>query len=103
MDPDNNNVKIVRFFFKENRHQHNPKKSVLVYISGIWLQTQFLLLQRLSLNSRSIFSMHSFSFILPHFFRLHLPRVDQITGVDHCSISTFLKSLGVAVRLKIVV
>ena len=31
------------------------------------------------------------------------PRVGQIVGVDHCPISTFLKSLVVAVRLKITV
>ena len=33
-------------------------------------------------------------------FHLYSPRVGQMVGVDTCPISTFLKSLGVAVRLK---
>ena len=45
----------------------------------------------------------SFSFILSSFFHLHPPRVDQVAGVDPCPINTFLKSLGVVVRLKITV
>ena len=44
----------------------------------------------------------SFSFILSS-FHLHPPRVDQVAGVDPCPINTFLKSLGVVVRLKITV
>ena len=46
---------------------------------------------------------YSFSFIPSSFFHLHPPHVDQVAGVNSCSISTFLKSLGVAVRLKITV
>ena len=42
-----------------------------------------------------------FPFILSSFFHLHPPHVDQVVGIDPCPISTFLKSLGVAVRLKI--
>ena len=45
----------------------------------------------------------SFSFILYSFFHLHPPCVDQVASVDLCPISTFLKFLGVAVRLKITV
>ena len=45
----------------------------------------------------------SFSFILSPFFHLHPLRVDQVVGFDSYSISTFLKSLGVAVRLLITV
>ena len=45
----------------------------------------------------------SFSFILSSFFNLHPLRVDQVVGFDPYPINTFLKSLGVAVRLKIIV
>ena len=44
-----------------------------------------------------------FFFYTLFLFHLHPPCVDRIIGVDPCSISTFLKSLGVAVRLKITV
>ena len=44
-----------------------------------------------------------FLFYTLFLFHLHPPRVDQIIGVDPCPINTFLKSLGVAVRLKIIV
>ena len=37
------------------------------------------------------------------FFYLYPPRVDQIAGVDPCPISTFLKSLVVAIGLKITI
>ena len=33
------------------------------------------------------------------FLHFNLPHVDQVTGFDPCPISTFLKSLGVTVRL----
>ena len=52
---------------------------------------------------RSPFLVYSFSFILSSFFHLHPPLVDQVSGLDPFPISTFLKSLGVAVRLKITV
>ena len=44
-----------------------------------------------------------FSFILSSFFHLLPSRVDQVSEVDSCPIRTFLKSLVVAVRLKIIV
>ena len=44
-----------------------------------------------------------FYFILPSFFHPYLPRVGWIAGIDPCSISTFLKFLVVAVKLKITV
>ena len=46
---------------------------------------------------------YSFSFILSSFFHLHPPHVDQVSDIDSYPISTFLKSLGVVVRLKITV
>ena len=36
-------------------------------------------------------------------WNLHPPRVNQVVGFDSYPISTFLKSLGVAVRLKITI
>ena len=45
----------------------------------------------------------SFLFILPSSFPFYPPHVKQIAGIDLCPISTFLKSLVVAVRLKITV
>ena len=45
----------------------------------------------------------SFSFILSSFFHLHHPCIDQVPGFGPCPISTFLKPLGVAVKLKITV
>ena len=45
----------------------------------------------------------SFTLILSSSFHLHPPRVDQVVDFDPYPISTFLKSLGVAVRLKITV
>ena len=45
----------------------------------------------------------SFSFILFSLFHLHPSRVGQVTGLDPCPINTFLKSLGVVVRLKFTV
>ena len=44
----------------------------------------------------------SFSFILSS-FHLHPPRVDQVACFDPYPINTFLKSLGIAVRLKITI
>ena len=43
------------------------------------------------------------SLYFPPLFHLRLPRVDQIAGFDSYPISTFLKSLWVAVRLNIIV
>ena len=45
----------------------------------------------------------SFSLILSFSFHLYPPRVDQVTGFDPCPIGTFLKFLGVVVRLKITI
>ena len=52
---------------------------------------------------RSSSSRSSFPFILPSSFHFYPSRLRQIAGIDHCHISTFLKSLVVAVRLKITV
>ena len=52
---------------------------------------------------RSLSSGSSFLFILPSSFPFYPPHVKQIAGIDLCPISTFLKSLVVAVRLKITV
>ena len=41
-----------------------------------------------------------YSQVLPH---LHPPCVSQVVFFDHCPINTFLKSLGVVVRLHIIV
>ena len=46
---------------------------------------------------------YSSSFILSSFFHLHPPHVDQVSNIDSCPSNTFLKSLGVAVRLKITI
>jgi len=103
MDPDDKKVKINWFY---------PKRIVIDTIWG----DQFLYIS-LELDYRHssycysifllilwcLFSVHSFSFILLHSFHLHLSRVDQIIGVDPCTINTFLKSLGVAVKLKITI
>ena len=35
MDSNDNKVKTEWFYLKKNRHQHNPRKSVLVYNSLI--------------------------------------------------------------------
>ena len=52
---------------------------------------------------RSLF-FRAFFLFYTIFFLSSLPsRVDQITSVDPCPISTFLKSLRVAIRLKIIV
>ena len=48
-------------------------------------------------------SGYSSSFILSSFSHLHPPCIDQVAGANPCPISFFLKSLGVAVRLKIIV
>ena len=99
-------AKINRFY---------PKKIVFGTIRG----DVFLYISLLNLITSPIFvatvffylssdplylsSGYSFSFILLSFFHLHPPCVDQVAGIDLCPISTFLKSLGVAIRLKITV
>ena len=91
-----------------------PKKIVLGTIRGdvflyIYLSFEFdyksssCYYSIFLLISQSLSSGYSFSFILSSFFHLHPPCVDQVSGVDSCPINTFLKSLGVAVRLKITV
>jgi len=68
------------------------------------------------LNSNTITALGTTVFLLPILRRspcnslysptsLHLspPCVNQIVGFDHCPISTFLKSLRVAIRLNITV
>ena len=96
--------KDKQVLFKENHHRHNPRKSVLIYISlefdyksSSCCYSIFLLI------FRSPFSVYYFPFILSSFFHLHPPRVDQVVDFHSYPISTLLKSLGVAVRLKITV
>ena len=45
----------------------------------------------------------SFSLTVSSSFDLYPPRVDQVANFDPCPINIFLKSLGVVVRLKIIV
>ena len=103
MDPDDNKVKIDWFYLK---------KIIIGTIRG----DQFLYISlefdyKHSFCCYSIFLLilrspplgSSFSFILPSFFHLHPPRVDQVVDFHSYPISTLLKSLGVAVRLKITV
>ena len=79
------------------------KKIVLDTVRGVQLlyislkfhyKYNFLLLQCFSLS----FSIHllrvSFPFYTIFPFHLHLSRANQIVGVDHYPINTFLKSLG---------
>ena len=101
---DDQKVKINWFY---------PKKIVLGIIRG----NEFLYIFLFYLITSPIFvatvffysssdppsSGYSFSFILSTFLHLHPPCVDQIVGIDSCPISTYLKSLGVVVRLKIIV
>ena len=89
---------------KENRHRHNPMRSVLVYISFEfgYKSSSFsysVILSILQSLSPRVF----FLFYTIFFFHLHPPRVDQVTGDDPYPINTFLKSLGVAETLKITV
>ena len=104
MDPDDKKTKINRFY---------PKKIVLgtirgdvfLYVSLLNLITSpiFVAIVFFNLSSNPLSSGYSFSFILPSFFHLYPSHVDQVAGIDPCPISTFLKSLGVAIRLKITV
>ena len=52
---------------------------------------------------RSSSSRFFFPFILPSSFHFYPPRLRQIADIDPYPISTFLKSLVVAVRLKITI
>ena len=81
------------------------REEVFLYISLLNLITSpiFVATVFFYLSSDPLSSAYSFYFILPSFFHLHPLRVDQAVGIDSCSISTFLKSLGIAVRLKITV
>ena len=90
---------------KENRPRLDPMRSVLIYILILNLITSLVLVSTVFflLISRSPFLRGFFLFYTIFFFHLHPPRVDQVTGVDPCPISTFLKSLGVAIRQKITV
>ena len=104
VDLDDLKAKINRFYLK---------KIVLSIIRG----DVFLYISLLNLITSPIFVTimffysssdppslgYSFSFILSSFFHLHPSGVDQVVGVDPCPIRTFLKSLGVAIRLKITI
>ena len=104
MGLDNLKAKINRFY---------PKKIILgtiwgdvfLYISLLNLITSPILVATVFFYSSSDPPSwrYSFFFILSSFFHLHSPRVNQVAGIDPCPISTFLKSLGVAIRLKITV
>ena len=69
-------------------------------ISSSWLQSGFFYG---FLMSPSV--MESLSFYTPiSFFHLSLPRLDQIANLlNTCSISSFLKSLWIAIRLEVTV
>ena len=104
VDPDDTKVKVDWFY---------PKKIVIctirrdqfLYISLLNLVTSPVLVPTIffSYFSYPFPSWSSSHFILSSFFYFDPPRVDQVADVDPCSISTFLKYLGVAVRLKITV
>ena len=89
---------------KEVRPQLSSRRLVFIYIvlefdykSNSCFYSVFLLISWFS------FLRVFFPFYTIFFFHLHPPHVDQVIGVDPCPISTFLKSLGVTVRLKITV
>ena len=90
---------------KEKCPRHSTRRSILVYIYLLNLVTSLVLL--LIVFFSFFFDppplRSSLSFILSSFFHLHHPCIDQVPGFSPCPISTFLKSLGVAVRLKITV
>ena len=55
-------------------------------------------------NYQMIHLQWDFSFLYsPSLLHLSPPRVDQIAGFDTCPINTFLKSLGIALRLNITI
>ena len=89
---------------KESRSQLNPMRLVFIYKSFEFDYKSHSCCYSVFLSIFwSPILRYSFSFILSSFFYLHPPRVDQVSNVDPCPISTFLKSLGVTVRLKIIV
>ena len=87
MDPDDNKVKIDWFYLNKiviDTIQENQ----FLYVSLEFVATVFF-----SSFSDPFPLGFSFYFILSSFLHLYPLRVDQIAGVDSCSISTFLKSL----------
>ena len=104
VNPDDKKIKINWFYLK---------KIVIGSIrGGQFLYIFFLnLITSLVLVATVFFSQFSdppclgpsFSLTLSSSFDLYLPRVDQVANFDPCPISIFLKSLGVVVRLKIIV
>ena len=92
---------------KKKCPRHSPRRSILVYIYIYLLNLVTSLVLLLIVFFSFFFNPpppgSSFSFILSSFFHLHPPRVDHVTGFDPYPISTFLKSLGVAIRLKITI
>ena len=101
---DNLKAKINRFYVKKIV-LGTIRGDVFLYVSLLNLITSpiFVATMFFNLSSNPLSSGYYFSFILSSFFHLHPPRADQVAGIDPCSISTFLKSLGVAIRLKITV
>ena len=93
---------------KKKCPRQSPRRSILIYI---YIYISFELGYKSCSSSYSVFLFllqspspgSSFSFILSSLFHLHPPRVDQDASFDPCPINTFLKSLGIAVRLKITV
>ena len=96
-------AKINKFYLKKIV-LGTIRGDVFLYISLLNLITSpiFVATVFFYLSSNPPSSRYSFSFILSSFFHLHPLRVDQVVGVDPCPINTLLKSLGVAVRLKII-
>ena len=97
-------AKINKFYLKKIV-LGTIRGDVFLYISLLNLITSpiFVATVFFYLSSNPPFSRYSFSFILSSFFHLHPPCIDQVAGANPCPISFFLKSLGVAVRLKIIV
>ena len=99
-------VKINRFYPKKKKFVLGIiRGDVFSYISLLNLVTSPICVATVFFypSSDPLSLGYSFSFIPSSFFHLHPPHLDQIASVDSYSISTFLKSLGVAVRLKIIV
>ena len=97
-------AKINKFYLKKIV-LGTIRGDVFLYISLLNLITSpiFVATVFFYLSSNPPSSRYSFSFILSSFFHLHPLRVDQVAGFDPYPISTFLKFLGVAIRLKITI
>ena len=101
VDPNDKKTKI-NWFYSKKIILGLIRGDVFLYISLFYLITSpiFVAIVFFYSSSDPSSSGYSFYFILSSFLHLHPPLVDQIVGVNSCPISTFLKSLGVAVKLK---